>query len=347
MKKATWIVALAAALLCAAGARAQGVADAQNRIVVAVLNFETGSKEISQYGEQIPDLLTVFLSAEPNYQLVERAKIKHVFEELALGATGIVDEATKARIGHMTGAKFLITGRAMVVGKQLYLTAKVMSTETSRVGAKMVKAGLDADLDESVRKLAAELTGYLAENAKAMQPRVMTEQEVIAQLQKQLNGVKLPVFAVVIGERHMSRPIPDPAAETEVAYILKSLGATLISVKDDAVNDWVRDFLKEAGKEVPKSLQPADIAIIGEAFSEYAATTEKLVSCKARLEIKAVDTRTGSILAIGRATATAVDLAENIAAKSALQKGAAEISVKLIPEAVTAWTTAQKTGERK
>lgn len=346
MKSATWTVALIAALALAGGAWAQEKA-AQEKIVVAVLNFETGAKEISQYGEQIPDLLTVFLSNEPNYQLVERAKIKHIFEELALGATGVVDEATKAKIGNMTGAKFIITGRAMVVGKQLYLTAKVMSTETSRVGAKMVKAGLDAELDASVRKLADELTAYLAENAKSMQPKLVSDQEIIAQLHKRLAGVKLPTFVVIIGERHVNRPIPDPAAETEVSFILKSIGATLISAKDDAVSDWVRDFLKESGKEVPKGLQAADIAIVGEGFSEYAATTEKLISCKARVEVKAVDTRTGKVLAVGRTTATAVDLAENIAAKSALQKGAAEIAAKLIPEAVEAWSKAQKPAEAK
>jgi len=340
------MAALVALFLVGGPARAQQKPAQDAKLVVAVLNFETGSKEIAQYGEQIPDLLTVFLTAEPTLQLVERAKIKNILEELALGATGVVDDATKAKIGNMTGAKFIITGRAMVVGKQLYLTAKVMSTETGKVGAKMVKASLDADLDDGAQKLAAELVSYLKENGQAMQPKVMTEQEIAAALKKSLEGKTLPKFAVAIPESHVNRPAVDPAAETEFNFLLRACDATVINTKDDAMSDWAKSLFTEAGKPTPTGLEGADIAIVGQGFSEYAATTEKLISCKARLEIKAVEVKTGKILAVGRATTTAVDLAENIAAKSALQKAASEIAVKLIPEAVDAWAKSVKSAEK-
>ena len=124
--------------------------------MVAVLNFETGTKETTSYGEAIPDLLTAFLTADSNLQLVERAQIKKILEEMALGQTGIVDEETKAKIGKMTGAKFLITGRAMIVGQQLFITAKIMSTETSQVGALIAKGPTDGKLDEIVQDLGDE-----------------------------------------------------------------------------------------------------------------------------------------------------------------------------------------------
>jgi len=102
------------------------------------------------------------------------------------------------------------------------------------------------------------------------------------------------------------------------------------------LSDWARDFLKETGKAIPTGLSEADILIVGEGFSEYAGMTEKLISVKARVEMKAVDVKSGKILAVSRATTTAVDLSENIAGKSALQKAAGEIALKLIPEAVEA-----------
>ena len=335
-------VALVVAVVLTSAAWAQEKAkekprDGEEKFVTAVLNFETGSKDLAQYGEAIPDLLAVFLTMEPSLQLVERAKIKHILDELHLGASGIVDDASKAKIGNMTGAKFLITGRILVVGRQLFITAKIINTETGKVGAKMAKGPLDGKLEDLAQKLGEDIGAYMNENAKAMQAKPMTEQEVVAVLQKKLEGKALPKFAVIVPEHHVSRPVVDPAVETEFTYLLRSCGATLFNAKSDATSDWARDVLKDAGKEAPKGLDAADVAIVGEAFSENAGTIERLISVKARVEIKAVEVRTGKILAVGRATATAVDLAEAIAAKSALQKAAGEIALKLIPAAVDAW----------
>lgn len=343
MKYAAVVLAVVAALAMSsvpARAQAQPAAD---KFVVAVLNFETSSKEIAEFGQAVPDLLTVFLSMDENLQLVERAQVKKMLEELALGASGVVDEASKAKIGHLTGAKFLITGRVMVVGKQLYVTAKIMSTETGKVGAKLAKGTVDTKLDEIVQKLSEEVSAYMAQNAVAMQPKVITHEDLVEALKKQLAGKTLPKFAVAIPETHVNRAIPDPAAETEFNFLLRACEATVINTKDDAAGDWAVALFKDAGKPMPKGLQEADVAIVGEGFSEYAGTNEKLISVKARLEVKAVDVRTGKILATGRTTATAVDLAENIAAKSALQKAAADIAVKLIPETVDAWAKAHPT----
>jgi len=43
------------------------------------------------------------------------------------------------------------------------------------------------------------------------------------------------------------------------------------------------------------------------------------------------------VLATDRETHVAVDLAEQIAAKTALQEGAAKLASRLIPEAVSGW----------
>ena len=346
MKCATTLVSVAA--LCLASLVSEGLAQEKappkpgTAYVVAVLNFETGTKETTSYGEAIPDLLTAFLTADSNLQLVERAQIKKILEEMALGQTGIVEEETKAKIGKMTGAKFLVTGRAMIVGKQLFITAKIMSTETSQVGALVAKGPTDGKLDEIVQDLATKISAYMAEKAAAMMPKIVTEKDIIAALQKQLDGKTLPKFAVLIPESHVGHPTVDPAAETEVSFLLKSIGATLISTKNAGLSDWAKDFLKETGKEIPTGLNEADIIIVGEGFSEFAGATEKLISVKARVEMKAVDVKSGKILAVGRSTATAVDLAEHIAAKSALQKAAGDIALKLIPDAVDAWAKTQK-----
>ncbi len=191
------LACMAPAGLAQEKAPAQAAATTAGPYLVAVLNFETGSKETTSYGEAIPDLLSAFLTADSNLQLVERAQIKKILEEMALGQTGIVDEATKAKIGKMTGAKFLITGRAMIVGQQLFITAKIMSTETSQVGALIAKGPTDGKLDEIVQDLATKISAYMADKAAAMMPKVVTEKDMIAALQKRLEGKTLPKFAVL------------------------------------------------------------------------------------------------------------------------------------------------------
>ena len=74
---------------------------------------------------------------------------------------------------------------------------------------------------------------------------------------------------------------------------------------------------------------------MGEGFSEFAMRHGNLVSVKARLEVKAVDRQTDKVIAMDRQTAVVVDLTEQIAGKSALQKAAAEIAERLLPKLVT------------
>ena len=59
-----------------------------------------------------------------------------------------------------------------------------------------------------------------------------------------------------------------------------------------------------------------------------------LVSVKARVELKAVDRKTGQVLAVDRETAVEVDLTEQIAGKKALQTAAAAIAERLLPKLV-------------
>ena len=101
----------------------------------------------------------------------------------------------------------------------------------------------------------------------------------------------------------------DPAAETELGLILKECGFTLV---DD------------------KSKEKADVEITGDAFSAFGLRKGNLISCKARIEVKA-QRRTGEILAVDRQTSVAVDIAEQTAAKTALQQATAELAERLVP----------------
>jgi hypothetical protein len=60
-----------------------------------------------------------------------------------------------------------------------------------------------------------------------------------------------------------------------------------------------------------------------------------LVSCKGRVEMKAIDKTTGNVLFIDRQTSVAVDLSEHLAGKTALQDAAAKLTERMLPKLVS------------
>ena len=60
-------------------------------------------------------LLTADLSADPRFNFVDRGQLQQVLDEEALGASGIISQDSAAKIGQLTGAKVLVTGRVLLL----------------------------------------------------------------------------------------------------------------------------------------------------------------------------------------------------------------------------------------
>src|SRR5436190_7219570 len=135
-----WCFAAAFALFLACGL--SGRAAAQELLTLAVFDFESRDETIRDLGPKVSALLNANLSAEPQIITVERAELEKVLGEQELGLSGTVSPDTAAKLGHLTGAKVLVTGRVFKADKELILVAKIIGTETSRVYGELVKGGL-------------------------------------------------------------------------------------------------------------------------------------------------------------------------------------------------------------
>jgi hypothetical protein len=300
------------ALLLAIGSLAPAAHSApanQPPFTVAIFDFESRDEAVRDLGPKVASLLNANLSAEPQIITVERADLEKVLGEQELGLSGTVSPETAAKVGYLTGAKVLITGRVFKADKELVIVAKIIGTETSRVYGELVKGPAASSITDLSGDLAKKIAATVSGKGGTLVANVESREDRIARLKKSLKEGKLPAVSVRIGERHFGQPVIDPAAETELGLILKECGFTLV---DD------------------KSKEKADVEITGDAFSAYGMRKGNLISCKARVELKA-QKRTGEILAMDRQTSVAVDMAEQTAAKTALQRAAAELAERLVP----------------
>ncbi len=301
---------LAAMLLSLALASSVFAADV---LTVAVFDFESKDEAVKDLGPKVASLINAQLSADPNLITVERAELEKVIGEQELGLSGTVDAETAAKVGHLTGAKVLITGRVFNVNRETMVVAKVIGTETGRVYGEVVRGTADRS---PVADMASEMSGRLSrliqDRGDTLVAKVEKQDDLVARLERQYNGKKFPTVTVSIPERHIGSPTVDPAAQTEVSFILQKLGAVVADERDSAAKP--------------------DVQITGEAFSEFGMRKGNLVSCKGRVELKAVDKSSGRVLFIDRQTAVAVDLSEHLAGKSAIQEAAAKLTERLLPK---------------
>lgn len=278
----------------------------------ALLGFQGRGSEAQESAAKVTDILFASLAAKPKLVLVDRADLQKITDEMALNKSGMVTPAEAIQVGQLTGAKILLSGSVMDVGKSRYLVAKIIGTETSRVLGESVKGNVTDGLDQLAAQLAEKVAAIIEERAGELVAKPVSKDEMAAGLKKAMGNAKRPTVIVKIAERHIGQPTIDPAAETELIWFCKEAGFTVL--------------------DASASQGQADIVLKGEGFSELAGQRGNLVSVKARVEVKAVDPRTDKVIAIDRQTAVEVDLAEQVAAKAALQKAAVSIALRLLPK---------------
>ncbi len=296
-----------------------GVPPAVSAVTVAIMDFESKAPGNPDLGVQLGDILTARLSIQDQFRLVERQKLQDTIKELQVNLSGLAENDQAVKVGKILGARILIFGRAFPVDKDLYIVAKVVGTETSRVKGVIASGKLEGRLSDVIDDLAQKLAAGLQEWGAQLLPGSEKLEGAVDRLRQQLAGRKLPIIAVTVSEQHSNRRPADPAAATEIKRVLKEIGFPVVDPEGRA---GVR----------PATLADAKIVISGEGLSDFGAQLGGLVSCVARLEIQAAWRDSGQVIAAERTTRRAVDLSETIAAKTALQAAGHELAIQIVTE---------------
>ena len=283
-------------------------------VPTAIITFQDrGGKDNKLAGAKVTDLLFAELVAKPEMYLVDREELSKVLPEHEINLSGAVNPDQAIQVGQLTGAKVIVTGSIVQVESNLYLVAKIIGTETTRVLGASVKGKTDDDLGRMVEKLADEIAETISTKSDQLIAKTVTKEDRLAALKKALGDKKRPSVVVSVKEKHVTQVVIDPAAQTELEWYAKETGFPVVDRFEGDKSD-------------------ADILLVGEGFSEFGGRFGNLASVKARLEVKAIDRRSGRVLAVDRQTTVALDLTEQIAGKTALQEAAAKIAERMLPK---------------
>ena len=312
MKRFMWLSvagSIVGAAALSVGAQAPAVYPA------AIFPFEERGSGARDLGAKVSDILFAALATDTNVLLVDRVDMNKTLGEAELSLSGVVTPGQAVKVGQLTGARILITGSVVDADKTLYLVAKIIGTETSRVLGASVKGKSSDAVGPLAEELAKKIAEVVGKQADALVAQERKPEDRIAALKKALGNAKRPTILIKAHERHVGQVVIDPAAETELTLFCRETGF---------------DVLDPAAGE-----RKADVVITAEGFSEFATRRGSLVSVKARLEAKAVDPATDKVIASDRQTTVVVDLTEQIAGKAALQEAAAQIAERLLPRLVS------------
>lgn len=328
--------------------------DSRPRITVSQFKVDAYRAE-RKFGSELAAMLTNAISSTGCFNVLETvSELDDEMEELGFNMSGATD-GSGPETGGMLGSQLVITGsitefknntvQILGVGSDkahIGIILKVVDIRTRQIiysssfegksvkpqlkvmGTDVVALG-SAAMEDAAERIIIEATYDLA-NQKDIFSKYNNE----GSLSQTNKNVNCPIAAksgqsvmVIIPEVHISRKVPDPAGETQIIKRLIDAGFQVI---DPTIYASLRNSQKlaDAVKDASKMAQigsdfGADIIIFGEAFSEADGRKNGMFSCRARVEARAVNTRTGRILGADGTHAGGLDNTELVAGKSALR----------------------------
>ena len=144
--------------LAAAVAREKGTGATSGALGVTPFRMTGGNATLTALGYAIADLLTTDLSRSGQLQLVERARLADVLQELDLAKTGRVDSASAPRAGKLLGARRLVFGTLDTLAKgELRLSVRIADVETGTLNQALDARAPLADVLDAEKAMAFRL----------------------------------------------------------------------------------------------------------------------------------------------------------------------------------------------
>lgn len=143
---------------------------------VAVLYFaDGGNAELAPLKVGLGQMLIADLHGTPDVQVVERARLQEILEELQLGHGGVTDTTSAAQIGHLLGAEWLVLGNYFSLSGTLQINANLVDVQTGVILEATEVRGRTRDFFELEEQLGASVRELVEHRAELTPDPEFTE----------------------------------------------------------------------------------------------------------------------------------------------------------------------------
>ncbi|MGH7493542.1 MAG: CsgG/HfaB family protein [bacterium] len=139
---------------------------------LGILDFENNSlterERLEPLRKGLAQMFTSELSQLQDLELVERADLNRVLEEMRLAQAGMIDEKSAQQVGKLIGAGHLLLGGFIYLpNKKIRLDVRVVEVETGRTLNAGERTGKEEQLFDLVKELNQKLVKELAVRVSA------------------------------------------------------------------------------------------------------------------------------------------------------------------------------------
>lgn len=165
---------LAVLLICSAAGAGWAAQEPEGKRTLAVLDFDNNSlkdkAELEPLSKGLADMFITELSKVETFQIVERANLQKIIEEMKLGQSGVIESSAAQEVGKMLGAQNLILGSfMMMLDGKLRIDARLVEVETGRTLKAEEETGSPKDISRMV-------TNLVNKNIKSMNVKLSDEE---------------------------------------------------------------------------------------------------------------------------------------------------------------------------
>ncbi len=197
---------------------------AQEKPRIGVLRFTNDTSAgwwSGSVSRELADMLGAELANTGSFQVLERQELDAVMGEQDLGASGRINEATKAKIGNIKGAKYIVAG-----------TVSAFEEGTSGVGGGIGFKGVSLGGKKQKIYIAVDVKVIDTETGEIVDARTI---EANAKSKAINAGAYIKGFSIA-GGAHAKTPT-GKAIRACILYISEYLECSLVKGKDDSCMD--------------------------------------------------------------------------------------------------------------
>ncbi|MBN2354726.1 hypothetical protein JXO59_01365 [candidate division KSB1 bacterium] len=144
---------------------------AQNQaLTIAIADFRnsTGRFVNDRLEKTVPELLKTELAQTRALTVVERSRLEAIFNEQALGQSGVLDTYRAQQVGRLVGAQYVISGELTRTGDRFRVDAHIVRVETGEVVGEKVTGPNEGAIEAMIRILAQNIAYNLTGQGKTV-----------------------------------------------------------------------------------------------------------------------------------------------------------------------------------